>query len=871
MRLGHRLNGQHTDGSRGRRKAATEDPDGEAPVGEDTADGTAAGGELADETSGSGQTADREWRDDGVWPDVNDEPTGALGVAPAATGAEAGDQDAGDPPARSGLAEPEAKETAGSVAPAGGVGAPERPAAQRGDLKRGVLGRAAQSRWTAWLAWLGDGFLGWWQSRDLAGRAFALITALPALLLVAWLVPGISLLLGGRFLPVPMLLISVPVAVALIMLCGRDIPGRWPSPAGRAAAKPTATQPWAAWWGLGGTVAVAVVFVLWQLAVNSPQLIVSRDPGAYLQLGYWIAEHGSLPVPVTLAAFGGTHAGLTFSSFGFVSHGPALAPQFMAGLPVTLSAGLWAHGIPGAAAVSPILGGLAILTVGGLTGRLAGPQWAPLGAILLALTVPEVFTSRSAFNETLVQALLFGGLCLVVDSLFAKRSWVLAAAGGLALGLTASVSVVSVLAVLPLIPFAGALLAARRRQGIPLAAGVLVAAALGLASGFAFGVPVVSSTTPTLRTISLITAGFLVVTAGGVAVALVGPVRRWTGKALARRPLRWLPEAAAVIVVAVAVGFAVRPYVQTVRGAPNPYVGALQRLAGLPVDPGRLYSEKSLYWVIWYLGVPVLLLGVIGLAMLTRQCLRALLEWRDPSRVARAWALPAAVFLWGFLAVLWLPGTVPDQPWASRRLVPVLLPGLVVLAVWMAAWIIIRAQRRGAGIVAVAGAAACFVAALALPPAAITFEIGPWHASTQSVRLALTGIAFRSTAAGEYATDLALCSTIGNRSAVVLLDEQAARAFGPVIRGLCGIPAGAVTDGSQPHVQAVIGGIERSGRRAVLLASRPTELVPYQTRPQRIVNLTTQEDAHVLTEPPTSTWPVNYTLWMAVPAGTFGS
>jgi hypothetical protein len=199
------------------------------------------------------------------------------------------------------------------------------------------------------------------------------------------------------------------------------------------------------------------------------------------------------------------------------------------------------------------------------------------------------------------------------------------------------------------------------------------------------------------------------------------------------------------------------------------------------------------------------------------------------------------------------------------------LPGLVVLAVWMAAWITVRAQRRGAGVVAVAGAAACFVAAFALPPAAITFEIGPWHASTQQVRLALTGIAFRGTGAGEYATDLSLCSTIGNRSAVVLLDEQAARAFGPVIRGLCGIPAGAVTDGSQPNVQAVIGGIERSGRRAVLLASRATELAPYQTRPQRIVNLTTQEDAHVLTEPPTSTWPVNYTLWMGVPAGTFGS
>jgi hypothetical protein len=837
----------------------------ESARGDDTAaDGSLADDSLADDTAGDGPE-DRMWRDDGVWPDLDDQPTGETGLGAPDTGGP--DGGAADPPALTGTAGPAAG-TAGPATPAapGSVEAPRRPAA-----RHGVRSRLGQAGAVAWLARLGRGCQRWWRGKDLAGRAFALVTVLPALLLTAWLVPGISLLLAGRFLPVPTLLIAAPVAVALVMLCGRDLPGRWPTLGRKGAAKQTANQPWAAWWGLGGTVVVAVGFVLWQLAVNSPQLIVSRDPGAYVQLGYWIAEHGSLPVPATLAAFGGSHPGLTFSSFGFVSHGSALAPQFMAGLPVTLSAGLWAHGIPGGAMVSPILGGLAIITVGGLTGRLAGPQWAPLGAVLLALTVPEVYTSRSAFSETLVQALLFGGLCMVVDSLFAKRPWVLAAIGGLVLGLVASVSVVSLLALLPVIPFAGALLAGRRRQGIPFAVGVVAGAGLGIGSGIAFGVPIANSTTPTLRAISLITAGFVVVTAVAVGVALIAPARRWTGKVLARRPMRWLPEVAAVIVVAAAIGFAVRPYLQTVHGQPNPYVGALQRLAGLPVDPGRLYSERSLYWVIWYLGIPALLLGVAGLAMVTRLCLRALLRWRDPSGMARAWALPAAVFLWGFLAVLWLPGTVPDQPWASRRLVPVVLPGLVLLAVWVAAWIIVRAQRRGAGIVALAGATACFVAAFALPPAAITFELGPWHASTQSVRLALTGIAFRSTGAGEYATDVALCSTIGNRSSVLVLDEPAARTFGPVIRDFCGVPVGIVTDGSQPHVAAVVGSIERSGRRAVLLASRAAELAPYQTRPQRIVNLTTQEDAHVLTEPPTSTWPVNYTLWMSVPAGTFGS
>ena len=38
--------------------------------------------------------------------------------------------------------------------------------------------------------------------------------------------------------------------------------------------------------------------------------------------------------------------------------------------------------------VSPVIGALAVLTFGGLAGRLAGPQWAPPAALVLAVTLP---------------------------------------------------------------------------------------------------------------------------------------------------------------------------------------------------------------------------------------------------------------------------------------------------------------------------------------------------------------------------------------------------------------------------------------------------------------------------------------------------
>ena len=65
--------------------------------------------------------------------------------------------------------------------------------------------------------------------------------------------------------------------------------------------------------------------------------------------------------------------------------------------------------------------------------------------------------------------------------------------------------------------------------------------------------------------------------------------------------------------------------------------------AGLPLDPTRSYAESTLYWVIWYIGLPAVLLGGFGLALLARSCVRALLTWGDPAGAWRNWAPPLAI------------------------------------------------------------------------------------------------------------------------------------------------------------------------------------------------------------------------------------
>ena len=136
-------------------------------------------------------------------------------------------------------------------------------------------------------------------------------------------------------------------------------------------------------------VAVAIAFGVDQMIYHSQIIIVTRDPASYIQFANWIAGHGSLPIPQDRAAFGGTHHVLGFVSFAYYQVGTSVVPQFMAGLPMVLAAGFWIGGVSAAVAMGPVLGACAVLTFGGLAARLAGPRWAPVAALVLALSLPE--------------------------------------------------------------------------------------------------------------------------------------------------------------------------------------------------------------------------------------------------------------------------------------------------------------------------------------------------------------------------------------------------------------------------------------------------------------------------------------------------
>jgi hypothetical protein len=685
---------------------------------------------------------------------------------------------------------------------------------------------------------------------DVVGRLFGRLSVLPALVLTAWLLAGLPLLLAGQFRPALMFAVSVPLAVVLVVFGLRWIPDRW------AGALP-ARQPEhvrTPWWALAGVVAVAVAFGVDQMIYHSQFIIITRDPGSYFQFGYWIAHHGSLPIPQDRAAFGGTHGVLSFGSPAFYQDGTAIVPQFMAGLPMILAPAFWIGGTGAALLMAPALGACAVLTFGGLAARLVGPRWAPLAALVLALCLPEQFTSRSTYSEPLTEILLLGGLCLVVDSFETDGigSRVTAGLGGLLLGLTVLGRIDGASDILPVIPYCGLLLIGRRRQALPLLGGLLVGAAYGCVDGLVLSRPYLANIRSSL--VPLLLAAGAVTLATAVAVALL----RRRGLPTVRR--KWLPNAVALLTFVVMIGFAVRPYLQTVRAKSTSgtagTVAAAQRASHLPIDPDRLYYEISLHWVFWYIGVPAVVLGTLAAALLSRRCLRG---------YAPTWTLPLITFAWATVTFLYRPAITPDQPWASRRLVPAVLPGLLLLAVWGSSWLVGLLRQRGLGPLARGGFAWCCAAALVLPAAATTFGLGIGHGGPMGIRLTADGLAFKTTYRGEIAAVDRMCARIPSRSSVVIIDPRIARRLPEVIRGMCGQPVARLLHPRPSSVDEVVRGIMRAGRRPVLLAARPSQLAPYGGPMEQIMALQTRKDESTLTTAPLNTWLYTLDVWMSQP------
>jgi hypothetical protein len=255
----------------------------------------------------------------------------------------------------------------------------------------------------------------------------------------------------------------------------------------------------------------------------------------------------------------------------------------------------------------------------------------------------------------------------------------------------------------------------------------------------------------------------------------------------------------------------VRPYVDHPRGKPIGLVGSIQAAHHLTVDRSQRYFQDAMRWHAWYLGPFALAAGVLGVGLFVRETLRrgTIAHWA----LAAGFGVVATIYLWN-------ASITPDQLWAMRRFVPIVIPGFLLFAVVALEFLLHRAGRVGVG---------------ATVLLAIAFVAWPLSA-TLPVRDEVTE-------PGMLDAVHATCRALGPHAAVVMLNgpTQLYRQAPQALRGFCGVPVAVRTNAFDDTRLAELARRWRAdGRVLYVVADSParvTRTLP-NARPQVVATVT---------------------------------
>jgi hypothetical protein len=415
----------------------------------------------------------------------------------------------------------------------------------------------------------------------------------------------------------------------------------------------------ATWWDLGPLALALGGFALY--ARPAEYVVNSRDPGVYTLVAARLARTGELlardPLVGVVGPFHEFFEGKKYPAL-FIHGQDLIVPQFFPGPFAWLGVGNLVGGIWGSLYVVPVMGALAVATTF-LLGRELFGRWAGLvGAVLLAASYTQVWWSRHPSSEVMAQFFVLCGLWLAVR--FARRGGATTGVlAGLLLGTAMIVRVDGFLAAAAVPLLFGYDLFTRRRArrwllpGMPLAlsAGASLLYLNTLGGRYLYIIYTEHGLDRVL--------GFLPYVAGalGVLVAVFWSVRaRW-----GERFGGWLEIRGAEVALGVAfwiVGVALWAYFVL----PVPW-------ETLPEDLRDYngYRSQVLVRMVWFTTPAVAVLGIGGFLL-------AAYRLNRPRTI-----LLGAVLGFGVLYTV-MPNVAPDLPWATRRFVPAVFPGLCLLA-----------------------------------------------------------------------------------------------------------------------------------------------------------------------------------------------
>ena len=552
-------------------------------------------------------------------------------------------------------------------------------------------------------------------------------------------------------------------------------------------------------------VTIVVGFVALAAANSSEHLLVDRDPGIYLNTAKWAADNGSIVVDTQAGVFGDLE-GTDFASAGFFSNGGSakIYPQFPHGFSVVLAIAHWLGGTAAMFKANAFIGGFALLAFYAFARRFLLSWTSVVVTAALATNLVQVHIARDAYSELLTQCFVFGGLAILSYRSPQYSDWRRTFLAGLLIGATVLARLDGVLFVLSFLAYllvvgiqmnsATGLRVWFRNHWLPGTAGVLATAGLGVADVMFFSPPYAE-----LHREQIILLGVGAIVMAAMSLLFVTfEVRPWFESFLLRHRAALASSATLVVILAAVLFYFVRPYLeQDWLNRDLGIVRLLQAEAGVPIQANRLYSEFSLQWIGWYVGIPALLLGVLGWASALGEIVRG--KWVRIEGFVLLFSVVTSLYIWK-------PQITPDHLWAMRRFLPMAIPGFLILAAWFYQETIREwASRFSQGLFIVVELV--FVVALVGPPV-----------------LFLQPLVDADTQVGVEDAILSICAAIPADGVVAVTPSRAAHDLPQTVRSFCDVPVVVVEDQVESTVYALAEHLQDSGRSLWVLSDNGTGL-----------------------------------------------
>lgn len=406
------------------------------------------------------------------------------------------------------------------------------------------------------------------------------------------------------------------------------------------------------------------VWVVMNLFFASQHLFTNRDPATYNTAAIWLSGHQNLNIekPSSLNAL--SVPGIETESLGYStnpSDDTKLHAQGAHLLPALQALVGEIFGLKGILGINIVFGGIALLAFYGFGRLFMKPQWAALACLTLAASLPMIFMSRDSYTEPLTLAFLFGGLSLLYCAMNDRRHWQWWLAG-LVIGVSALTRIDAYLAFIGIeLAAIGLLMIAQKKDRTKLLGSVSWLAG-GLAIGGYLGwLDIVLLSTSYYHAHYPLIIKELALMLGLVVVGLIAVPLNWHFNILnwlEKATRKWRDRLLSVLIGGFFVVLASRPLW---------YIGLHDRsLASSP----RTFSEQTINWIIWYIGPILMIAGIAGLIMVILRLMRI----KDKRLLPFIMVLVVSSFLY-----LLNPNITGDQVWATRRLLPVVTPGFILL------------------------------------------------------------------------------------------------------------------------------------------------------------------------------------------------